>query len=112
MGLYESELNKQIHLRNKQKQEWDMMKKKLVLAEEQRKEKAYQDQQLIDQEQREEDRIEIEETRLSKNLVSEMVKSALGEQSSTLHKVVDVLQNQNGKSEDAIIMCFRYLSFK
>lgn len=89
-----------------------MMKKKLVLAEEQRKEKAYQDQQLIDQEQREEDRIEIEETRLSKNLVSEMVKSALGEQSSTLHKVVDVLQNQNGKSEDAIIMCFRYLSFK
>ena len=32
MGLYEAEISKQIHLRNKQRKEWDAMKNKLHAA--------------------------------------------------------------------------------
>ena len=96
MGLYESELSKQIHLRNRQKKEWEMMKKKMALAEEQRKQQAVECQNLRDQEQREADRTELEETQASKNLTSAMVRSSLALESDTLQKVVEVLQNQNG----------------
>ena len=96
MGLYESELSKQIHLRNRQKKEWEMMKKKMALAEEQRKQQALECQNLRDQEQREADRTELEETQASKNLTSAMVRSSLALESDTLQKVVEVLQNQNG----------------
>ena len=97
MGLYESELNKQIHLRNRQKKEWDMMKKKIAFEEEQRIEQAAQGQNQIAQEQREADRVELEETQTSKNLAAAMLKSSLSLESDTLQKVVEVLQNQNGK---------------
>lgn len=96
MGLYESELNKQIHLRNRQKKEWEMIKKKLALAQEKEKEKSAQGKNQYDQEQREADRLELEETQVSKNLAAAMVQSSLTQQSDTLQKVVDVLQNQNG----------------
>lgn len=96
MGLYESELTKQIHLRNRQKQEWDMMKKKMEIAEEKRVEDKNQEQDAIDREQREEDRIELEETHISKKLASSMVKSALGNGADTMQKMVELLQNQNG----------------
>lgn len=97
MGLYESELNKQIHLRNRQKKEWDMMKKKIAVAEEQKIQEAAEGQNLIDQEQRDADRIELEETQTSKKLASEMVRSSLAQESDSLKKIVEVLQNQNGK---------------
>ena len=97
MGLYESELNKQIHLRNRQKKEWDMMKKKIAVAEEQKIQEAAEGQNLIDQEQRDADRIELEETQTSKKSASEMVRSSLAQESDSLKKIVEVLQNQNGK---------------
>ena len=103
MGLYESELNKQIHLRNRQKKEWEMMKKKIALAEEQRSQQAAQGQDLLDQEQREADRVELEETQTSKKLTSAMVKSSLAHASDTLPKIVEVLQNQNGKLVDIFL---------
>lgn len=96
MGLYESEINKQIHLRNRQRREWDMIKKRIASEEEEKRKEKTKEQHLVEQEQREEDRIEIEETRASKNLASSMVRSALAGESDTLQKVVDVLQNQNG----------------
>lgn len=95
MGLYESELTKQILLRKRQRQEWDMMKKKKAAEEEQIQNSNKEEE--ANQEQREEERIEIEETRVSKGLASEMVRTSLGDQGDTLKRVVDVLQNQNGK---------------
>lgn len=96
MGLYESELNKQILLRKRQKREWDSMAKKMALAEEERQRKRREEEEKLEQERREEDRVELEETRVSKDVCSAMVKSALGRQADTLQKAVDVLQNQNG----------------
>lgn len=96
MGLYESELTKQIHLRNKQKQEWDMMKKKMVIAEERKVQERAREQDVLEKEQREEDRIELEETRISKNLCAAMVKTPLASGAEALQKVVEVLKNQNG----------------
>lgn len=96
LGLYQSELTKQIHLRNKQRKEWDAMKKKMAISEEERISKKSKEQQLIEQEEKAEEKNEIEETRVSKRLTSAMTKSALAETSETLKKVVDVLHNQNG----------------
>lgn len=73
-----------------------MMKKKLAHEEEEKEKEKEKDQSLADQEQREEDWIELEETRVTKNLASSMVASGLAGQADTLQKVVDVLQNQNG----------------
>lgn len=97
MGLYESELNKQIYLRNKQKKEWEVMKKKIELAEEKKKMEEEELNERQQQQQREEDRIELEQTNVSKKLVANMVENAQGISSETLLKVVEVLQNQNGK---------------
>lgn len=98
LGLYESELSKQIHLRNKQRKEWDMMKKKMEQEQEKKKSKKAEEQQLIDEEEKEEERVEIEETRVSKKLAAAMVRSAAEEPSNVLEKIVEVLQNQNGIS--------------
>ena len=73
-----------------------MIKKRIASEEEEKRKEKTKEQHLVEQEQREEDRIEIEETRASKNLASSMVRSALAGESDTLQKVVDVLQNQNG----------------
>lgn len=97
MGLYESELNKQILLRKRQRREWDMLEKKMAQEDEHNNLMREQEKELLQQQQREEDRLEMEETRLSKDLTSAMVRSALGKQADTLQKAVDVLQNQNGK---------------
>ena len=98
MGLYESELTKQIHLRNRQKQEWDMMKKKMETEAADNLHKSNKEQELIQQEEREEERMELEETRVLKNLTSAMVNSSLHNEGDALHRVVEVLQNQNGNN--------------
>ena len=99
MGLYESELNKQIHLRNKQRKEWDVMNKKMEADMEKKKTEISQQQRLLEQDKRDEDRVEIRETNKSKNLVATMVQSAHDEEEDdddTLLKAVEVLQDQNG----------------
>ena len=93
MGLYQSELGKQIHLRNKQKREWETMKKNM---EKKKMEEARQ-QALFEKEQQEHDSFELEETENSKSLSSAMLKSARENSDDTLRKAVDLLHNQNGK---------------
>ena len=107
MGLYESELTKQIHLRNKQRKEWEAMKKKMAWTEEQTHVKKAQEQQLLDQEHREEERTELEETRASKKVTAAMVETALGGNiAESLQKIVEVLQNQNGTNKEIIQRSF------
>lgn len=96
MGLYELELTKQIHLRNRQKREWEMLNKKRVQEEQLQLQKNNDEQIHLHQEEKNEERIEMEETKVSKNLASAMVRSSLGDQAETLQRVVEVLQNQNG----------------
>lgn len=98
MGLYESELNKQLFLRNKQKKEWDMMNKKIEAENEKKKNECSNQQRIIDQEKREDDRLEMAETDASKKLTNAMVRSSQRNENNneTLDKVVDVLKDQNG----------------
>ena len=96
MGLYQSELSKQIFLRNKQKKEWEMMKKNIAHAEEKKREEKSVEQKRIEKEQQEEDLLEINETQSSKKLTAAMVKSSLEKNDDTLQRAVDVIQNQNG----------------
>ena len=102
MGLYESELNKQILLRKRQKREWDSMLKKLAQQQQQKEKAKLEEEEKLEQERREEDLIEMDQTRVSKDLCSVMVKSALAKEAGTLQKVVDVLQNQNGKLIESV----------
>lgn len=97
MGLYESELSKQLHLRNRQKREWESMKKSMDLAKEKEKEEVARQKELFEQQKKDEDRIELQETETSKNLASRMSKSAHEKSDDTLQRCVEVLQNQNGK---------------
>lgn len=78
-----------------------MLMKKNMVNEEARKEKVAQQQHLQDQAQREEERVELQETRNSKNLTAAMVKSALGKNDDTLQKAVEVLHNQNGNIQSS-----------
>ena len=94
MGLYQTELSRQIHLRNKQKREWDRMKK-VVLTKEKEK-KSAKHQELLEKEQKEEDLEELRETEISKNLDSAMVASGRKNSSDILLRAVDLLHNQNG----------------
>lgn len=99
MGLYQSELSRQIHLRNKQKREWVTLRKKIAQTNEERNSKISQQQELLQQEQDKADQEEMLETETSKKLASSMVSSAANEGvADTLLKVVDILQNQNGKN--------------
>ena len=97
MGLYQSELTKQIYLRNKQKKEWEMMKKKMAVAEDRSREKKTGEEERMQRDKHEEDLEELQETRASKKLVSDMVKSALEKNADSLQRAVEVLQNQNGE---------------
>ena len=49
------------------------------------------------EDKRKEDHREMTETVASKELASEMMKSASGNENETLQKCVDLLNNQNGK---------------
>lgn len=93
MGLYQLELSRQIHLRNKQKREWEVMKKKEAISQE--KKQAQQD--LVEKELRAEDAEELQETEISKQLASEMNESARDNSDDTLMRAVNLLHNQNGK---------------
>lgn len=96
MGLYQSKLSRQLHLRNKQKQEWDMMKKNIEIEKKQIALQLFRQKEMIDQEERDEEDTEIKETELSKKLCSSMVKSSRNNDLDTLQKTVDLLQNMNG----------------
>ena len=74
-----------------------MMQKKLAKEEEIQLQKNKDQQVAHHEEEKTEERAELEETQVSKNLASAMVKSSLANESETLQRVVDVLQNQNGK---------------
>lgn len=99
MGLYSSELTKQLHLRNKQKREWDLMRKKMVLEEENEKDQRSRNEQMLDQDRLNEDQIELQETVVSKNLCSAMVRSVRANCDDTMKRSVELLQNQNGTEE-------------
>lgn len=96
MGLYQSELTRQIHLRNRQKREWEKMKQAELINREKKKNDLSRKQELFEKEQREEDLEEIRETEVSKSLAAAMFGSARESKDNTLMKVVDLLQNQNG----------------
>ena len=97
MGLYQSELSRQLHLRNKQKREWEMMKKNVANERETKEMEQSRQQELLEQEEKEEERAEMHETEVSKKLSSAMVRSAQANDPDTLQKVVELLQNMNGK---------------
>ena len=103
MGLYEAELSKQIHLRNKQQKEWETMKKKMGAE----KTVSTAREQHLKDDKLEDDRIELEETNKSKSLASSLLKGALArandeeEDVDVLQKAVDVILNQNGKVHNA-----------
>lgn len=92
MGLYQSEVTKQTHLRKMQKREWELMKKN--------DKKQMEKELAIEKDQREENLAELAETDASKKLASAMVKSSLGKKDDTLQRAVDLLQNQNGNFLD------------
>lgn len=97
MGLYQSELSKQIHLRKIQQREWESLKKKISLNMQEKEKESNEREFRREQEEREENRTELEETNTSKKLAANMVQSALESRDDTLKKVADLLQNQNGK---------------
>lgn len=102
MGLYESELSRQIHLRNRQKKEWQAIRKKMEndAAEASNNSKNLVPQHVekqFQEDKRREDNQEMEETVRSKQLASAMMKSANSNHDDTLQKCVEVMNNQNGK---------------
>ena len=62
MGLYESELNKQILLRKRQKREWDTMLKKMAQQQEQRERDKAEEQEKLEKERQEENILEMDQT--------------------------------------------------
>lgn len=96
MGLYQTELTKQIHLRNRQRKEWDMLKKKTLTTQEQRESDNSREEQLLQKEKDDEDKIELQETQVSKRLTNDMLKSARQKDGETLQKAVEVIYNQTG----------------
>lgn len=96
MGLYESELSKQILLRNRQRKEWEMMKKKCEIRQQQKQKESSELEQQQLQEKEAENRTEIAETDASKKLTNAMLASARDKKDDTLQKAVEVLHNQNG----------------
>lgn len=98
MGLYESEINKQLHLRNRQRREWESMKKKQIADDENKKRQSSHQQKLLEQERREQDQIEMNETNVSKKLTASMVNACqeAEDDDDVLIKVVEVLRDQNG----------------
>lgn len=73
------------------------MKTSIELANEQRKYDQAKEQELFEMKKREEDRVELKETEVSKSLAAAMVKSSKNKSDDILTRAVDVLQNQNSK---------------
>lgn len=96
MGLYESELNKQIHLRSRQKKEWGKMKQKIEADIEKNNQEISEQQRRDEQEKIDDDRMELVATTTSKKLTASMVRSAQEKGDDTLLKAVEVLRDQNG----------------
>lgn len=95
MGLYESEISKQIYLRNQQRKEWEAMKKKYNASPSTRLLPENLERQ-YEEEKRADESTEILETQAAKNLATAMMRSARSGLDDTLHKAVDVINNQNG----------------
>ena len=96
MGLYESELSRQIHLRSRQKKEWHALRKKMEEAAALASNSDDVEKQLLE-DKRKEDSREMQETAASKQLAAAMVNSSTESKDETLHKCVDLLNNQNDK---------------
>ena len=97
MGLYESELSRQIHLRSRQKKEWQIQRKKMEEAAAAKASKPVEIEKQILEDKKKEDIREMEETATSKQLAATMVRSsAASNQVETLQNCVDLLNNQNG----------------
>ena len=97
MGLYQLELSRQVHLRNKQKREWEIMKKKQAISQEKKEKHLSHQQELFEKQQRAEDLEELQETEASKKLAAQMTNSAREKSDDTLLRAVNLLQNQNGE---------------
>lgn len=97
MGLYESELSRQIHLRSRQKKEWQMLRKKMEAEANSRHVIPEQVEKEIQEEKRKDDQRELAETATSKQLAAAMMRSSTANDDETLHKCADLLNNQNGK---------------
>ena len=84
-----------MHLRNKQRREWEKMKKQI---DSNNSKQALEEEQLKLQEEakRKEDKIEMEETLVSKKLSAVMSRNARQQKHDTLQNAVDLLANQNG----------------
>lgn len=85
-----------MQLRNRQKKEWEVMKRKMDHVTEEKKKAFAQQQQIGQQERRNEDRVELMETETSKQLALAMLKSAKENSDDTLQRAVELLHNQNG----------------
>lgn len=107
MGLYESEISKQLHLRNRQRREWDAMRKKIQADEEKQRSELLTQQKVLEQEKRREDRTEIAETDASKKLAAAMVKSSRdgADDDDVLNRAVEVLRDQNGNLPACLPAC-------
>lgn len=105
MGLYQSELSKQMFLRNKQKREWDAIRKKTEVQNTKRLLSEETETQL-DNERRDDDAIELQETDLSKKLSQSMLRSARCKDEETMQKMVDLLHNQNGNLCNVFLIYF------
>ena len=103
MGLYQSELSKQIHLRKMQKREWDGMLRNISQNAQQKLKDISERQRVHEEEEREGNLREIDETNVSKKLASAMVKSSLENWDDTMQRAVDLLQNQNGKFKFSLL---------
>lgn len=114
MGLYNSELNKQIHLRNKQKREWEKMKKAMEGDMQKRMEERARNQSILEQEKRNDDRIEMVETDRSKKLTNAMVYSAQEGLAvdETLHRAVEVIRDQNGNEPIFFLIITNFIQRK
>ena len=87
------------------------MRKKMVLEEENEKDQRSRNEQMLDQDRLNEDQIELQETVVSKNLCSAMVRSVRANCDDTMKRSVELLQNQNG-TEEFILFKWDYVLAK
>ena len=96
MGLYESEISRQMQLRNRQKKEWQALRKKFQNTIPLTSVLPNTIEKHFEEEKKNDDRRELEETAVSKQLASAMMTSSQERSDETLQKVADLLHNQNG----------------
>lgn len=90
-----------------------MMRKKIEADKEKARNDLLAKQQLLEQEKDDEDRLEIAQTEHSKKLTSTMIQSSQNGSDDVLHRVVEVLRDQNGKCFNiSRLNHFKFVSFQ